>query len=639
MKKLLFLIIFTVLLVGCNKDTNNINFTESSTLIMTKENSLLDGSSRDFFVKSKEGEICKVPYYSDEEIYTYLQNSDSFLYIDQEKNLQKVNNSGQSELIGTNVVLDKMEDVNKNYLDFVEYRDFGYMPNISESLYPNDFEKSYGASMNGKTIAYIDSNLNLYVKKDDKDCKKVDSCVTSFTIDYTGEYVYYLKNSEELYVYHNDEFTKIANNVNQFLISKNGEKVIWLSLELKMYIKDLSEGDKNEICAGEQAISAKIYDDTVLYLRNTSDDRLDLYLYSKGKSEFIESDVFMFSQDKEKIYYIDSENNLWETDANDLSKKNKIKIDVMEFKIEDSVLYFLDNDSNLYKKEENKDYIQIANDVAVDGYTIVDGNIIYKNNRNQIFVNDENIGDCKYGFCFNSSYVAYIDKQNQVHIYDAKNKKDSIEIEDAKKYSSIYLGDKPLYQYYFSLEDIQGYWNSVDGNFILNGQNVKMLEFKDCDQSLNECKLVAYFYNNTNEEHYCSLFSEGGGSEISIDQSTNWTINLDREGGMLITTDVGSYYFKKKVSLGIKGLDAKSYIEYTNQQLSSESGVYVSEIISGSPAENAGIKSGDIITKIDNIELPVMSDLVDQLNNYNTGDKVVITVNRNGKEITLDVIF
>lgn len=98
----------------------------------------------------------------------------------------------------------------------------------------------------------------------------------------------------------------------------------------------------------------------------------------------------------------------------------------------------------------------------------------------------------------------------------------------------------------------------------------------------------------------------------------------------------GSY---EKVTLGIKGIDASTYAKYSNQQLSSEEGVYVSEVVSGSAAEKAGVKSGDIITKIDDTDLSVMSDLTKHLYNYTTGDKAEITVNRDGKEIKLDVTF
>ena len=123
--------------------------------------------------------------------------------------------------------------------------------------------------------------------------------------------------------------------------------------------------------------------------------------------------------------------------------------------------------------------------------------------------------------------------------------------------------------------------------------------------------------------------SEGEGPGFSIPINTAKPI-------IESVIEKGSY---EKVTLGIKGTDAETYAKYTNQQLSSESGVYVSEVISGSAAEKAGIKSGDIITKIDDVDLSVMSDLTKQLYNYTTGDKAQITVNRNGKEIKLDVTF
>ncbi|MBU5336251.1 MAG: trypsin-like peptidase domain-containing protein [Intestinibacter bartlettii] len=98
----------------------------------------------------------------------------------------------------------------------------------------------------------------------------------------------------------------------------------------------------------------------------------------------------------------------------------------------------------------------------------------------------------------------------------------------------------------------------------------------------------------------------------------------------------GSY---EKVTLGIKGTDASTYAQYSKQQLTSDEGVYVAEVVSGSAAESAGIKSGDIITKIDNINLSVMSDLTKNLYNYTKGDSATLTVNRSGKEMTLKVTF
>ena len=98
----------------------------------------------------------------------------------------------------------------------------------------------------------------------------------------------------------------------------------------------------------------------------------------------------------------------------------------------------------------------------------------------------------------------------------------------------------------------------------------------------------------------------------------------------------GSY---EKVTLGIKGTDASKYAQYSKQQLSTDEGVYVAEVVSGSAAESAGIKSGDIITKIDSTNLSVMSDLTKNLYNYTKGDSATLTINRDGKEMTLKVKF
>ena len=105
--------------------------------------------------------------------------------------------------------------------------------------------------------------------------------------------------------------------------------------------------------------------------------------------------------------------------------------------------------------------------------------------------------------------------------------------------------------------------------------------------------------------------------------------------------DLG-YFYTEDTNFIIDDLhDVTKYIKekYSNQKLSSEDGVYVSEVVSGSAAEKAGVKSGDIITKIDDTDLSVMSDLTKHLYNYTTGDSATLVVNRNGKEVKLNVTF
>jgi serine protease Do len=61
-----------------------------------------------------------------------------------------------------------------------------------------------------------------------------------------------------------------------------------------------------------------------------------------------------------------------------------------------------------------------------------------------------------------------------------------------------------------------------------------------------------------------------------------------------------------------------------------------SSILPGSPAEKAGLKEKDIITKINNTTIDSRTSLTSALSLYKVGDKVKLTVIRNGKTITVN---
>lgn len=62
-------------------------------------------------------------------------------------------------------------------------------------------------------------------------------------------------------------------------------------------------------------------------------------------------------------------------------------------------------------------------------------------------------------------------------------------------------------------------------------------------------------------------------------------------------------------------------------------------IVSGSPAAKAGLKEGDIITKIGDVELGEGKSLAGTVARYNVGDKVTITYVRDGKEHKVDLVL
>ncbi len=66
-------------------------------------------------------------------------------------------------------------------------------------------------------------------------------------------------------------------------------------------------------------------------------------------------------------------------------------------------------------------------------------------------------------------------------------------------------------------------------------------------------------------------------------------------------------------------------------------GIYVSRVLSGSPAESAGVKEGDIITHIDGVELDDQHPYTNVLFTHAPGDTVTLTINRNGQTLQLKV--
>jgi S1-C subfamily serine protease len=72
-------------------------------------------------------------------------------------------------------------------------------------------------------------------------------------------------------------------------------------------------------------------------------------------------------------------------------------------------------------------------------------------------------------------------------------------------------------------------------------------------------------------------------------------------------------------------------------------GAYVSgsdndkAIVPGSPAEKAGIKQGDIITKVNGTHVEEGKGLATLLSQYAPGDKVELTLLRGGKEQKITV--
>lgn len=66
-------------------------------------------------------------------------------------------------------------------------------------------------------------------------------------------------------------------------------------------------------------------------------------------------------------------------------------------------------------------------------------------------------------------------------------------------------------------------------------------------------------------------------------------------------------------------------------------GAYVAEVVEGSPADAAGLKAGDIITKIGSYDVTSAQGVVVAVRSYEIGDKITLEYYRDGKKQSTDV--
>lgn len=88
--------------------------------------------------------------------------------------------------------------------------------------------------------------------------------------------------------------------------------------------------------------------------------------------------------------------------------------------------------------------------------------------------------------------------------------------------------------------------------------------------------------------------------------------------------------------IGVFAYD-KNVIPYLDSNIDFNSGIYVAQISTKGPAYNSGLKTGDIITKIDEITVNKMSELREYIYTKRIGDEVKLTILRNNREKIINI--
>ena len=104
-----------------------------------------------------------------------------------------------------------------------------------------------------------------------------------------------------------------------------------------------------------------------------------------------------------------------------------------------------------------------------------------------------------------------------------------------------------------------------------------------------------------------------------------------------IITDYMQYgYVTGRPSMGIT---VASITEQYQSTFGWPAGVYVNSVESGSCAETAGLKQGDIITKLGDTEVTSVSELSSAKNKFKAGETTTLTIYRSGEYLTVNITF
>jgi serine protease Do len=141
---------------------------------------------------------------------------------------------------------------------------------------------------------------------------------------------------------------------------------------------------------------------------------------------------------------------------------------------------------------------------------------------------------------------------------------------------------------------------------LVNGKPVS--DYKDEDLSIVRRK--------TKTRNGTITYFDGDGMEHEL------SISPFREGNGVFNFDGGDVLGGERAFLGVSSIKTDKGPE----------GARVGEVSKGSAAEKGGLKTGDLITKLDETTIDGPESLVNTVHKYKPGEKVTITYLRDGKE-------
>ena len=115
--------------------------------------------------------------------------------------------------------------------------------------------------------------------------------------------------------------------------------------------------------------------------------------------------------------------------------------------------------------------------------------------------------------------------------------------------------------------------------------------------------------------------------------------------GFAIPSDIAKPVIEDLIAVGyvrgrpLIGINARNITEEMSEYYDLPVGVYVVSIVEFSPAENAGLRIGDVITECDGKKVTTVDELNKIRDTHKSGDELILTLIRNGETLKIPVIL
>lgn len=221
-----------------------------------------------------------------------------------------------------------------------------------------------------------------------------------------------------------------------------------------------------------------------------------------------------------------------------------------------------------------------------------------------------------------------------------------LKMETESKVDAFTMGDSSLVkkgEYVIAMGSPLGieYQGSVSGGLI-SGTNRNVASSQDWDMNVFQIDAAINPGNSggplinmageligINSMKISNTDVEGFGFAIPINEVIPVVQQLEKNGKVV------------RPNLGINAADLSqlSMMQRIREGIEDEQGIMVTKIIFGGPAQKAGLKAGDIISKMDDTEISTMKQFRQTLYAKKVGDSITLTIQRSGKEQVIEVVL